>query len=80
MFWGKKKDDTKMLRDKNIKDLSSAFPTIRRPNSDDSLFEILFNVGGVFSTLRIYIPFDFPTTRPGNNFDLHADLQAYLQT
>jgi hypothetical protein len=65
MFWHKKKDDNKALRDKNVADLTAAFPSIRRPNSDDSLFEILFNVAGTFSTLRIYIPHDFPVSRPG---------------
>jgi hypothetical protein len=65
MFWGKKKDENKILRDKQINELMVAFPSIRRPNNDDSLFEILFNVGGTFSTLRIYIPHDFPVSRPG---------------
>jgi hypothetical protein len=66
MFWSssksKKKEDD---RDKQVKDLKSVFPSIRRPNNDDSLFEIKFVVDNQYSSLRVFIPADFPSTRPG---------------
>mmetsp|Transcript_30100 Transcript_30100/g.66623 ORF Transcript_30100/g.66623 Transcript_30100/m.66623 type:complete len:367 (-) Transcript_30100:107-1207(-) len=65
MFWSssksKKKEDD---RDKQVKDLKSVFPSIRRPNNDDSLFEIKFVVDNQYSSLRVFIPADFPSTRP----------------
>lgn len=64
MFWGggKKKEDEK---EKQLKQLKYAFPSIRRPNNDDSLFEIRFLVENTHHALRIAIPSDFPTSRPG---------------
>jgi hypothetical protein len=69
MFWSKKKiDDDK---DKQIKDLKQVFPSIRRPNNDDTLFEIKFVVDNQYSSLRIFIPADFPVSRPGIYSLLH---------
>lgn len=66
MFWAtktsKKKEDDK---EKQIKELKQVFPSIRRPNNDDNLFEIKFVVNNQYSSLRIFIPADFPNTRPG---------------
>jgi hypothetical protein len=67
MFWNsgnskKKKDDEK---ERHIKDLKAVFPSVRRPNNDDSLFEIKFVVSNQYSSLRVFIPADFPTARPG---------------
>jgi hypothetical protein len=63
MFWGgKKKDDDK---EKQIKMLKNAFPSIRRPNNDDSLFELRFTVDNQYNSLRAFIPDDFPNMRPG---------------
>jgi hypothetical protein len=65
MFWSapkKKKDDEK---EKQVKELKQVFPSIRRPNNDDNLFEIKFVVNNQYSSLRVFIPADFPSTRPG---------------
>jgi hypothetical protein len=52
-------------RSKLINQLTATFPSIRRPNNDESMFEIKFLVDAQYSSLRIYIPSDFPQTRPG---------------
>ena len=52
-------------REKQIKDLRTTFRSIRRPNNDDSVFEILFEVDRMHNTLRIYLLPDFPTSKPG---------------
>ena len=71
MFWSKKKiDDDK---DKQIRDLKSVFPSIRRPNNDDTLFELKFVVDNQYSSLRIFIPADFPMTRPGKRVPFDMD-------
>jgi hypothetical protein len=62
MFWGaKKKDDDK---EKQLKHMKAAFPSMRRPNNDDRLFELRFTVDNQYNTLRITIPDDFPQSRP----------------
>ena len=67
--WGNTRRDSKTKfeddREKQIRSLKSAFPSIRRPNNDDSLFEMKFVVDGIYSSLRIHIPADFPLIRPG---------------
>lgn len=64
MFWGaKKKDDDK---EKQLKHMKAAFPSMRRPNNDDRLFELRFTVDNQYNTLRITIPDDFPQSRPGS--------------
>ena len=60
--FGKKKSDEK---DKQIKELRTTFPSIRRPNNDDTNFELLFEVGRIYSSLRIYLLPDFPIAKPG---------------
>ena len=62
----KKKDSDAEIREKIIRDLRSSFPSIRRPNNDNSMFELLFEVNKQYVTLRIFILADFPTSRPGN--------------
>lgn len=62
MFFKKKVDEG---RAKQIKDLRSSFPSLRRPHNDDSVFDILFDVDKAYSTLRIYIHPDFPNSKPG---------------
>jgi hypothetical protein len=54
-------------KEKQIRSLKTAFPSIRRPHNDDSFFEMKIFVDGVYSSLRIVIPTDFPNTRPGLN-------------
>lgn len=67
--WGMSRRDSKGKldedREKQIKALQAAFPSLRRPNNDDTLFELKFVVDGLYSSLRVYIPADFPLTRPG---------------
>ncbi len=63
MFWAtKKKEDD---REKQLKHLKAAFPSMRRPNNDDRLFELRFTVDNQYNTLRITVPDDFPQSRPG---------------
>lgn len=62
MFWGKKKDDD---REKLLKQFKYTFPSLRRPNNDDSLFEIRFPVENTYAVLRIAIPSEFPVVKPG---------------
>jgi hypothetical protein len=62
MFWGKKKEDDP--KEKQIKSLKYAFPSIRKPNNDDTLFEIRFNVETQVCSLRVAIPNDFPISKP----------------
>jgi hypothetical protein len=65
MFWSSKKPTREEERDKQLKQLKHAFPSIRRPNNDDQLFEIRFVVEGQYSSLRILITQDFPDSSPG---------------
>jgi hypothetical protein len=62
LFGAKKRDEDK---DRQIRELCATFPSIRRPQNDDTLFEMLFDVNRVYSTLRIYIHADFPNSKPG---------------
>lgn len=71
--WGKKLTKEEE-REKQIKELKHSFPSIRRPNNDDALFELKFVVNTQYSSLRVIIPSDFPTTRPGK---FHAFLPYY---
>ena len=72
MFWAakptKKKEDDK---ERQVKELKQVFPSVRRPNNDDNLFEIKFVVNNQYSSLRVFIPADFPNTRPGNYGPFH---------
>lgn len=68
MFWGPKKKKDEVDKEKQIKELKQVFPSIRRPNNDENLFEIKFVVNNQYSSLRVFIPADFPSTRPGNIF------------
>lgn len=63
-FGAKKKDEGKELREKQFRDLRALHPLIRRPNNDDTLYELLFQANSQMSTLRIYIPADFPLAKP----------------
>lgn len=67
MFWSKKKHHhggDHHDKEKQLKDLKSVFPSLRRPNNDDSLFSIQFCVDNQYSALRIFIPAEFPNIRP----------------
>ncbi len=64
--WGKKLTKEEE-REKQITTLKHSFPSIRRPNNDDNLFELKFVVDKQYSALRVIIPNDFPTTRPGKD-------------
>lgn len=68
MFWGPKKKKDEVDKEKQIKELKQVFPSIRRPNNDENLFEIKFVVNNQYSSLRVFIPADFPSTRPGAHF------------
>jgi len=67
--WGFNRRDSKTKaeddREKQISNLKSTFPSLRRPLNDDSQFEMKVVVDGIYSVLRIYIPADFPQIRPG---------------
>lgn len=65
MFWGSSKKKETEEREKTLKELRTSFPSIRRPNNDDTVYELLFEVNRQFSTLRIYIPTEYPVERPG---------------
>lgn len=66
MFWSSKKPSREEEKEKQIKGLQHAFPSIRRPNNDDELFEVRFVVEGQYSSLRILCTGEFPNTAPGN--------------
>jgi hypothetical protein len=68
MFWGKKKDNDAELKNKMIRDLRSSFPSLRRPNNDDTVFEIMFELNRQYHTLRVYLSPDFPASRPSMKF------------
>lgn len=63
MFWGKKKSEDD--KERQLKQLKNAFPSLRRPQNDDNLFEIRFLVDNQNNALRIFVPADFPHIRPG---------------
>lgn len=52
------------LKDKQLRELKTVFPSIRRPNNDDTLFSVQFSVDNRYNSLRIFIPSDFPNVRP----------------
>ncbi len=54
MFW-KKKDNDSEIKDKMLRELRGSFPSIRRPNNDDTVFELLFEINKQYNTLRIFI-------------------------
>eukprot|EP01039_Chlorochromonas_danica_P000725 gene725-787_t len=62
MFWGKKKSEDD--KERQLKQLKNAFPSLRRPQNDDNLFEIRFLVDNQNNALRIFVPADFPHIRP----------------
>lgn len=66
LFGGKtKKDEQRDLREKLLRELRQNFPAIKRPNNDDTLFEILFLSSGEYQKLRIFIQTEFPAVKPG---------------
>ncbi len=65
MFWSSKKPSREEEKEKHIKGLQHAFPSIRRPNNDDDLFEVRFVVEGQYSSLRILVTGEFPAVAPG---------------
>lgn len=65
MFWFKGKEQENYTKEKQIRELTTAFPSIRRPNQDDNLFDVLFEIDRKYNTLRIYLPSDFPANKPG---------------
>lgn len=62
-IFGKKRTDDE--KDRQIRELRVTFPSLRRPNNDDELFEMLFEVEKAYSTLRIYLKPEFPSLKPG---------------
>jgi hypothetical protein len=71
--WNKKKEDEK---EKQLKQFKYAFPSLRRPNNDDTLYEIRFLVENQHNALRIAIPNEFPSVKPGNYY--YQPCQYYL--
>jgi hypothetical protein len=65
MFWFKGTQKDESGKEKQIRDLSNAFPSVKRPNQDDNMFELVFEIDRKYNTLRIYLPSDFPTSKPG---------------
>jgi len=65
MFWGKKKESDSDIKEKSLRELRSSFPSIRRPNNDDTVYELLFEVNSQYNTLRMFFAADFPASRPG---------------
>jgi hypothetical protein len=65
-FWGKSssKSETDRSKARHIADLAACFPSIRRPNNDDSSFELAFEADRKLNTLRIWLPSDFPSNKP----------------
>ncbi len=61
MFWQKNKVDQ---RSKQLKELTEAFPSIIRPNNDDSCYELLFEVSRTILTLKMSISTEFPSHPP----------------
>ena len=68
MFWGKKKDNDAEIKIKMIRDLRASFPSLRRPNNDDTVFEIMFELNRQYHTLRVYLSAEFPASRPSMNY------------
>lgn len=68
MHWFRSQKDHEPTRDKNVKELCASFPSIRRPQDDDNMFELLFEIDRKYNTLRIYLPSDFPANKPGSAF------------
>jgi hypothetical protein len=64
MFWFKGKEPENFTKDKQIRELTTSFPSIKRPNQDDNLFEVVFEIDRKYNTLRIYLPSDFPANKP----------------
>jgi hypothetical protein len=65
MHWFRSNKDQEPTREKNVKELCASFPSIRRPQDDDNMFELLFEIDRKYNTLRIYLPSDFPANKPG---------------
>ena len=64
VFGTKKRDGD---RDRQIRELTVAFPSLRRPvvdQKDINVFEILFDVNRSYSTLRITLNTSFPSNKP----------------
>ena len=71
-IFGKKKTDDE--KDRQIRELRVTFPSLRRPNNDDELFEMLFEVEKAYSTLRIYLKPEFPSLKPGSFRKYHLKI------
>lgn len=62
-IFGKKRIDDE--KDRQIRELRATFPSIRRPNNDNEVFEIIFEIDRSYNTLRVYLQPDFPASKPG---------------
>jgi hypothetical protein len=66
MFWSKKPKENP--REKAIKELEKTFPSIKKSDNNNQ-YEMLFETTSKqFHSLIIYLPDDFPQSRPGINF------------
>jgi hypothetical protein len=71
MSWlgfGRKTNDNAVNKDKMIKDLFKSYPRMTKPQKDNSVLEVSFDLQGQYSTLRIFLPHDFPISKPSNTF------------
>lgn len=64
-FLGLGKSRIETEREKKIKEFRQAFPNLRKPYHDDSIYEVVFQSDQVYMTLRIFLTADFPTSKPG---------------
>ena len=65
MFWGGgKKNDSVDIKEKMLRELRSAFPSLRRPNNDDTVYELLCEANKQYYTLRVFFAPDFPASKP----------------
>jgi hypothetical protein len=69
-IFGKKRIDDE--KERQIRDLRATFPSLRRPNNDNEVFEIIFEIDRSYNTLRVYLQPDFPASKPGLLTTVHA--------
>lgn len=80
MSWlgfGKKTDTNAANKAKIIKDLSKKYTNLTKPQKDNSLLEISFDLQGQYSTLRIFLSHDFPISKPSNKLYIYTIYTIY---
>ncbi len=64
LFWGKKKH-VPSAKERLIREMQMVYPSVRRCNPDDSLFELSVRPSTVPFTIRILLDKSFPDIKPG---------------